>query len=55
MSDVSPLEQMAVVLAHDLKDRELGAAGAAALVPMARPHRGQATASRSTISQTAQV
>mgnify|MGYP001047858586 CR=1 FL=1 len=35
MSDVSPLEQMTVVLARDLKDRELGAAGAAALVPMA--------------------
>jgi glutaconate CoA-transferase subunit B len=32
---VSPLEQMVVVLARDLADGELGAAGAAALVPMA--------------------
>ena len=31
----SPLEQMVVVLARDLADGELGAAGAAALVPMA--------------------
>ncbi|MEP4717501.1 MAG: CoA synthetase, partial [Nitratireductor sp.] len=32
---ISPLEQMVVVLARDLADGELGAAGAAALVPMA--------------------
>ena len=32
---VSPIEQMVVVLARDLADGELGAAGAAALVPMA--------------------
>lgn len=35
MSTASPLEQMAVVLARELADGELGAAGAAALVPMA--------------------
>jgi len=34
-SGFSPLEQMTVVMARDLADGELGAAGAAALVPMA--------------------
>jgi len=33
--EFSPLEQMTVVMARDLADGELGAAGAAALVPMA--------------------
>ena len=33
--DFTPFEQMTVVLARDLTDGELGAAGAAALIPMA--------------------
>ena len=41
---VSPIEQMVVVLARDLADGELGAAGAAALVPVAASAEAYANA-----------